>query len=134
MSPLEELQAAHKRLSELRDAQSRTDKWWTWDDTLPDSAKGEIWADYPNGNEARDIGQMKRTQDAELIVTLHRTIDAQLAILDIEIGWERAHREFFGKSAKSSSLGLNLARAINGGDHDHPDEAHDHHAINGEAS
>lgn len=117
MTPLEELQAAHKRLSELRDAQSRTDGWWTWDDTLPDSAKGEIWADYPNGNEARDIGQMKRTQDADLIVTLHRTIDSQLEMLRDGMNEYALLGAIWGRGDEPAAAErtLRLARAINGG-------------------
>ncbi|WIB25832.1 hypothetical protein [Curtobacterium sp. MCSS17_015] len=92
MTPLEELQAAYARLSDLRLAPM---------------------IDGDTGYGAGSAGP------SELSLTLHRTIDVQLSILEGDI----ALVECFG--GQYSGDGLALARAINGDGHDHLDDDHD---------
>lgn len=102
MTPLEELQAAHKRLSEMS-AASRASAPWPW-------AAGETDVeDMVPSIEASHglVAHLFRPADRDLIVTLHRTIDAQLAVLERAIT-----REHVKWGADVPALGL--ARAING--------------------
>jgi len=125
MSALAEIAAAIAKLARLRD--SSIPGPWYWDepsgDSFPqmdESLRGAIdpedgyhhfvlfgWGYDSSGIKAE-------AADRELIVTLHRTIDAQLGFLilvrDLDIGASLdllGHSGFFGKV-------LTLARAING--------------------
>lgn len=125
MTPLEELQAAHKRLSELRNTAAPT----PWSIGAHNPAPGweaTVTVACADGGEVTDHIY---PEDADLIVTLHRTIDAQFAVIDAAI--TRMH--VYGETSSRPEV-LSLARAINGDHHDHPDEAHDQRAINGGAS
>lgn len=86
MTPTERLQAAIDNLEQLR-AESSGPNPWIVDRDFPQivlhpDQSGNSW----DGTVVADTGQdelgLPRTPaDARLIVTLHRTIDAQLAIL-----------------------------------------------------
>lgn len=104
MTPLEELQAAHNRLSELRDS-TRTKN-----------------VQYKGGSTARGVHIVSDSHSVsvspyfELQRTLHRTIDAQLSMLENVIA------EFVlpgarwgaGDEPGAAKQVLSLARAING--------------------
>jgi len=112
MSALEEIEAAIEKLSALRG------------DTPWALAGGGEWINPIGITVAPDDGGVS-PREADLIVTLHRTIDAQLRILktaiadivrwtdaDSEWGWEPQD----GPTPKDSAFiaKLDLARAING--------------------
>lgn len=103
MSAVEEIEAAIAKLTELRDRCSPFR--WTAE------PGGDGWASIRNyndrGNLITEIAEPLE-DDALLIVTLHRTIDAQLAIL-------RSTRELFDTWPKGELDPLvgDLVRAIN---------------------
>lgn len=112
MSAVEEIQAAIEKLTELRDERGYVEMNG-WLAEIREGATGAI----------EDPGYEGLTNDP-IIVTLHRTIDAQLAILEAAVGeifeWEqdpdvgyKAERMF--KIAATGRAALDLARAINGG-------------------
>lgn len=92
--------------------------WWVWQESALPFFGGVLQIDHTDdfGDGGTPVGSAERTgnrdgeqerTDAELIVTLHRTIDAQLAILRNQLVLaERGHGE--------STLNLDLARAILG--------------------
>ncbi|TFD61099.1 hypothetical protein E3T43_01110 [Cryobacterium sp. Hh7] len=113
MSAVDEIQAAIVKLSALRDASTRAP--WAAQTAVPN---GQHWgisgADFPTitgvarASEGRDgYGTGSRKSDCELIVTLHSTIDTQLAILN-------SARISIGQVGTPNTLSLALARAING--------------------
>lgn len=121
MTPLEELQAAHKRLSEQRDASLRhaVGRWSNEDDDEPMMRKEIV------GSHGA-VGVMYDSEHADLIVTLHRTIDAQLAVLCAAISATEAWLDPDGPfgyeeqdgiypTGKTAEAALALARAINRG-------------------
>lgn len=111
VTPFEELQAAHKRLSELR-AKTRVTSPGTWQ-THPDYIIGTTDLESTHGA----VAEFYREVDADLIVTLHRTIDAQLAILQYSFVFAEWHErpQPDGGGAMRTELyhALELARAIN---------------------
>lgn len=134
MSAAETLQAAIDELEALK-AESSPGPWEIeepgeyfnpkWDDVRVMRAREGNEPDYDryiirDGSYAADAGGFSQP-DAELIVTVHRTIDAQLAILrhDLEIR-ARYEREGIPLEAWESAVvragDLDLARAILGGD------------------
>jgi hypothetical protein len=110
VTPLEELQAAHKRLRQIR------------------KTGGSDWHVRPSNvssvkvmnAESEEIAYVAVRADAQIIVTLHRTIDAQLAILSNAI--EDAEMSGVGVGGGTvwhdrdqlPYLALPLARGING--------------------
>ncbi|WP_336698255.1 hypothetical protein [Curtobacterium sp. USHLN213] len=116
MTPLEELQAAHKRLSELRPI-ANPDKPYrnTWRIVGGRDGYVEIGDHY--GDIVSSWGDHSSLpvseQAGELIVTMHRTIDAQLAILNYAMVHEEARPSL--RHEGSVHAGIILARAINGG-------------------
>lgn len=107
MTSLEELQAAHKRLNELALGHNNGHPWMQ----LRDHAGIEsACADGPHF-----IADTTGERTADLIVTLHRTIDAQLSILDTAITMEGTRLSAF-KFLRVEAI--RLARAINGGSDD----------------
>jgi len=105
MTPLEELQAAHKRLSELR---GPVEQWHHINRNGP-----RIVDDLTQYGGF--IAELDQERDADLIVILHRTIDAQLKTLEYGIEVER--RRWAGDPADLyiQRIYLPLACAINGG-------------------
>lgn len=111
MTPVERLQAAIEKLERLKDTATPGD-WRAGSDTYG-NAEVRSWFDNDqNGNTRIAHTYAHDRADSYLIVTLHRTIDAQLAIL----------RSAFGDSSGSHDepnafrLALELADAILGGD------------------
>lgn len=109
MSAVEEIQAAIEKLTELRDERGYVEMNG-WLAEIREGATGAI----------EDPGYEGLTNDP-IIVTLHRTIDAQLAILEAAVGHfpERFmqvqdQREWLDKRPSTRNA-LDLARAINGG-------------------
>jgi hypothetical protein len=77
MNAAEKIQAAIERLEELRDA--ATDGPWFV--THERSTWPRVWGNN-DGDDADAVASTESgTSNAQLIVTLHRTIDAQLAVL-----------------------------------------------------
>lgn len=121
MTPLEELQAAHKRLSELHE-DSAKGEWGHW----PEGGWVEVYAKQPDASREPvvqgvrplsgwqgPIYQNNYEPTADLIVTLHRTIDAQLEFLRIAqflFEWDTGA----GPMSAELAIALDLARAING--------------------
>jgi hypothetical protein len=105
MSAVEEIEAAIAKLTELRE-KSLSGPWEAWKQYNPLS--GNIY-----GLEARDenVAKFYSPFEVELVEVLHRTIDAQIAIL-------RGARLFKRHNVWSSTFYLEpclaLARAING--------------------
>lgn len=83
MSPIEKLEAAIAKLEKLKAAaRADVEVWVAYDDL-------GIWAIRTTNDSAIGIDFFR--EDAELIVTLHRTIDAQLAILRLELHMARTY-------------------------------------------
>ena len=133
MSAVEEIRAAIVKLTELK-AESTPGPWELeppgkyfdprWDDTrIMHAANRPTDPNYDrylfrDGSYAEDSGGLGLA-DAELIVTLHRTIDAQLHILT---GTVTLYPSFVANGTEDQWLhaveragDLALARAINGG-------------------
>lgn len=113
MTAVEELRAAIVKLTELRDAAH--DGPWSVEE-IPETGECRLVREFEFFGPQIEVvapGGMIR-DDADLIVTLHRTIDAQLAILQEAAtqltdayGGAQLGPEFYGNE-------LALARAING--------------------
>ena len=126
MTPAELLQAAIDKLERLK-ADSTPGPWWHW----PEAGDIEIYSDWrdpahrggevviaprirPRDGWGRDavIYRDNYEPNAELIVTLHRTIDAQLAILRAAVKNEDVRRSDRLWSGALSNTALALADAI----------------------
>lgn len=104
MTPLEEVTAALDRLKRLRDTAAP----FPWKIDPDDYTELEDGSEIAIVSDARDsiVAEWTLFASASLIVTLNRTIDIQMAMLDdavhdIEAGYEQPYV-------------LDLARAING--------------------
>lgn len=109
MTPLEELQAAHDHLLALR-TQASPGPWTggEWND-----APGWDHTQVVSSGDMGDVTDYIDTLDVQLIVTLHRTIDAQLHLLREAIDYHKSYvPEWQGVSLTEGEL--ILARAING--------------------
>ena len=130
MNPVEKLQAAIEKLERLRAATEpvRHDSEWVVDYQVGETMRFITVLDSHNGGYDGLIVAEQITSEAraQLIVTLHRTIDAQLAILRSSIAWfERAEQDWpfaathpglAEATQKVLSVELALADAILGGD------------------
>ena len=116
MSAVEEIQAAIAKLTRQRDLATEG-PWSSWHpaDGHGDSCVDGATHDPDNPPTAAEGGR----HDVVLIVTLHRTIDAQLAILsrtaELHPRYAALGREDEWLSAVERAGDLALARAINGG-------------------
>ena len=117
MGALDEIQAAIEKLTKLRDKSSQG--WWT----ILDNGDRFIAEEDPDGDGAFEYiitepVWFNNPVDADLIVALHRTIDAQLAILQGDMrmyaDYQRAGWLDQWVSAVERAGDLALARAING--------------------
>lgn len=116
MTPLQEVRAAHKRLTELYDASTHG----TWEAHPRDQ---EVNARMADGMYSAVCDWYKSaSSDGDLIVTLHRTIAAQMALLEERIRlaettqyWQNPDATLEPFSIKPDAKTLALARAINGG-------------------
>lgn len=116
MNAVEEIQAAIDKLTKLKARSTRGT--WEVDDNRPFSSElqGIFVPDVRKYSIKFDWDEQPKRADADLIVTLHRTIDAQLAILNDFIeryGMRRA--DDWEPIAPAARNALTLARAINGG-------------------
>ena len=105
MTPVEKLQAAIEKL------EHHVDESWHG---FYGVSRGQIEASNPGG--ARRVSGTLRREDAELIVTLHRTIDAQLAILRFAVKRLEAITTLTGLHLQAHEHEMALADAILGGD------------------
>lgn len=76
MTPTERLQAAIDKLEQLRTGSTQGEWWATHGRLSPD-----IFAGTGSSDDVLVVSDGHLDADAELIVTLHRTIDAQLSLL-----------------------------------------------------
>jgi hypothetical protein len=126
MSAVEEIEAAIVKLKELRDAsvpgpwkweEPSTESWPTGDQSL-------LGAIDPKHGYARSVltgwgydasGIEGEPADRELIVTLHRTLDAQLALLTSALGGARdLSSGHYPDEPAATELIIALAKSING--------------------
>jgi hypothetical protein len=113
VTPIERLQAAIDKLEALSG-----EEWSAWSD-FDDSRHFAITA-WNLGGGREVVGEVLRAEDAHLIATLHRTIDAQLALL--RAGWDNVagcvpnpEGTDFGRwYGRIAALALALADAILG--------------------
>ena len=110
MTAVEEIQAAIEKLTELRNLSNEGGNRREWKSTpLSPLIQADVIDSFGDV-----VVERAYAPDAELIVTLHRTIDAQLALLKDGVKFTTVHwgqvelRRDIGKYA------LALARAING--------------------
>ncbi|MDK8171743.1 hypothetical protein QP735_04290 [Curtobacterium citreum] len=114
MTPLEELEAAHARLSGIRDAVNAKQIGTYWGNIDEDPHdRAEVFCAH--GVVAETVSN----EHADLIVMLHRTIDAQLSMLDMGIAEQALLAERwgidYGETTTHDLYGaVGLARAING--------------------
>lgn len=83
MTPIEKLQAAIDKLEALK-AESTPGTWRAWDSFSSDRApRVYITGNNSGPSDGNRVARVENqeNQDADLIVTLHRTIDTQLEIL-----------------------------------------------------
>lgn len=109
MTPLEELQAAHKRLSELREAAFPGP--WSRGDRAPAGWGRDDLNTVACENGGGEVTDYIDVTNVDLIVTLHRTIDAQLVILATAM---QDYEGIFVGDCPYPPHVLSLARAING--------------------
>lgn len=101
MNPAEKIQAAIDKLDALRIA-SGTEAWtWESGEDLGANVRSEQFGvrfttGYVGNNDSRN--------DAELIVTLHRTIDAQLELLRHALRFIRQHPSANGYTGPAFTL------------------------------
>lgn len=105
MSPLEELQAAHKRLSELRDRER----------VVP----GPFYLTANASAEQYELVHRWYANVSEKVEMLHRTVDAQISMLNMGIAQQTLLAEQWGDDYTEASVVdldgiVGLARAING--------------------
>lgn len=123
MSAVEEIQAAIDKLTEMKAASTQpTGGRTSWMKGNPKRNRFEGLGDIftgPEDHESRDIATHMVEEDAELVVTLHRTIDAQLAILHeglkVATHFGTLAANIVGSVRIPLDHALALARAINGG-------------------
>lgn len=120
MTALEEIQQAIQRLTELRDAGSAgTDEWKVWRASTGIRSSDDyewIFFDYGDERNRYRIAEKQNwgtSADMQMIVTLHRTIDAQIAILRREHEFARVNGWPPQPFPERLDV-LALARAING--------------------
>lgn len=111
MTPMERLQAAIEKLERLR-VGCTPGEWWV----TPGGGESWVFAGPGTADDVMVIGDARLPQDTELIATLHRTIDAQIAIL------REALFQLEGAPARAGFIGnefnlfMRLADAILGSD------------------
>lgn len=111
MSAIDEIRDAIDKLEALKVA-STQGPWVVW----PTSYCGEVAAHLNFTSAGTDnmddlVPPFDLIADANLIVTLHRTIDAQLAILELAMSYGELGK---GNGSRFTKAALTLARAING--------------------
>lgn len=112
MTPAETIAAAIKKLETLRGESTQPTGGTSWiqgDDKRPFETREEIYTG-PMSDTSADVASWVQPADAALIVTLHRTIDAQIRVLQLDLRRRQNARPAYGLPA------LDLARAILGED------------------
>lgn len=109
MNDVETLQAALSRLTELRE--NSTPSPW--------SVYALDWrmivAGQPIDDDAEILFDVRVREDGDLLAVLHRTIDAQMAILEAALaGHQGRTYEDFEPIGSFATTAFDLARAING--------------------
>lgn len=119
MNAVEEIQAAIDKLTAMK-AESTPGPWHEWTNDLTEHV--EVWHDQEQRLWVADLGEAGPVglADANLIVTLHATIDAQLAILDesYQYAEDWSHARDTARGHRPESIypkELVLARSILGG-------------------
>ena len=77
MTVVERLEAAIGKLEQLK-ADSTAGGWYA-----PEFTHGSVWAGTGSSDDLLVVDDARLYGDADLIVTLHRTIDAQIAVLKV---------------------------------------------------
>jgi hypothetical protein len=120
VSAVDEIETAVKKLTQLRDA-STAGIWrgrYYGGTRLPKQRIVSVVAsaeDDEHGLErVVNLGDYFTKEDAALIITLHRTIDAQLAILRVGLSAYTEYISDIRRALKHDKAALALARAING--------------------
>ena len=113
MTAVGEIRAAIEKLTKLRDKSSQG--WWT----ILDNGDRFIAEEDPDGDGPFEYiitepVVFSNPVDADLIVTLHRTIDAQLDILRLDSAFFGAGITGPESATAFSETALSLARVING--------------------
>lgn len=115
MTPVEEVEAAIAKLTTLKDTSTPGD----WFLTYESATHPRVWGNASlDSLDADHVATTARSAiDAELIVALHRTIDAQLAVLNESLEFY-ANSKAIGMTdsemAEYYSNTITLAKAING--------------------
>ena len=113
MNAAETIQAAIEKLASLRD-EANVAPWSLYFRSGKNAAHGGI--DSPGGYVS---SPSLRAGNADLIVTLHATIDVQLAILNTAAPeWKRTNKTDSHDEPNHSWQAFELARAILGEQHD----------------
>lgn len=115
MTAVEEIQTAIDELTRLKD--SSTEGYWR----VYEDSGTTIHSDPETYSPLIDAGdfaasseRFENPADAYLIVTLHRTIDAQLAILRLGLAFYHGDPTLLPGVVRAADNALALARAING--------------------
>lgn len=103
LTAAKKIEAAIEKLTELQGTTSRAE-WSAWRMYRP--TRGTVFG--IEDGDVNDIALTRTPQDAELVEILHRTIDAQIAILSLGITFSAI------TSNKFTDAALVLASAING--------------------
>ena len=106
MSAIEEIQAAIDKLTKMRGDGA---EWWVFE---PDP--NAIYQTTEDDREDHVLDTVNES-DRDLIVTLHRTIDAQLAILRVGSAAYAHYSTDEARDLGHDKASVQLARAINGG-------------------
>lgn len=128
MTPVERLQAAIEKLELLR-AATTGGEWeadWELRFTLGDPQWPVVLVDGVGFVVNTTATTFRNPDDAELIVVLHRTLDAQLAILRFGVKRLNAVQVLTGKHAEAHEHELALADAILGDTPSGEEEDHEH--------
>jgi len=109
MSVVEEIMAAIVKLIELREA-SLEGPWTRTDELWEGAGRYDVHGiDGPVTTDGDGIGSIGNVAEADLIVTLHRTIDAQLTVM------RDAVAEYdYSMWLVDHQTAIHFARAING--------------------
>lgn len=91
MTPVEKLEAAIAKLEKQRADSNDDSRQARWNVAGTFRNSSEILSSYSGEDDGEVIASGVYTPDAHLMVTLHRTIDAQLALLKLSVtyidGW-----------------------------------------------
>lgn len=110
MSAVEEIEAAKAKLTKLRDGIPLVQKVTRWEE-FNGTPSYSVEDGYRFRGMTNSLEFGEDLEAATLHVTLHATIDAQLAILDLRLEYGDLPQ---GSGSRFAKVALDLARAING--------------------